>query len=99
MIDYDNGKIHGWNGGWCPLHPKSEVQVWFRDGEVRTGHPDRWVWRHDSAPDDIIAFRVTKVHVEPNTIYVVRDKTTGAIIGASDVQLTPDSEKYVQVLE
>lgn len=27
MIDYNNGKWHDWNGGECPVHPKSVVEV------------------------------------------------------------------------
>jgi hypothetical protein len=25
MIDYNDGKWHGWNGGECPVHPESVV--------------------------------------------------------------------------
>ena len=25
--DYNDGKIHVWSGGECPVHPKSEVEL------------------------------------------------------------------------
>lgn len=35
MTDYNDGKIHGWNGGDCPVHPETEVLVWLRNGEIQ----------------------------------------------------------------
>lgn len=29
--DYNNGRWHGWNGGECPVHPKSVVLFIFPD--------------------------------------------------------------------
>lgn len=31
MTNYNDGKWHGWNGGKCPVHPESIVQVQFAD--------------------------------------------------------------------
>lgn len=29
-VDYNDGKIHGWNGGECPVHPETVVMAWHR---------------------------------------------------------------------
>ena len=70
MLDYNNGEIHGWNGGDCPVHPESIVEVWFLGaGKARcTANDVEWDWTADTA--DIIAFRVVEQHVEPNTVWV-----------------------------
>jgi hypothetical protein len=70
MSDYNDGKIHGWNGGDCPVHPNTKVRAWLHCGltlEVRAG--DR-KWRHRHVSADIIAFQVVEVHAEPKTIWV-----------------------------
>ena len=72
MTDYNDGKIHGWNGGECPVHPESEVMVWFRSGYNASIY--KWagdfIWRHYETVSDIIAFQVTKPYVETKTIWV-----------------------------
>ena len=76
MTNYNDGKWHGWNGGECPVHPKSEVECRLReagvgyDGKIRRA--GNWGWGHSSfSPSvDIIAFRVTKEYKEPRRIWV-----------------------------
>lgn len=70
MTDYNDGKIHGWNGGECPVHPKSVVEYWLREGGADGECADNLAWVHIGHSSDIIAFRVTKGHVEPKTIWV-----------------------------
>ena len=75
MTDFNDGQIHGWNGGFCPVHPKSQVEYWLRGG-LRDEDPATGLfWRHSGSTGDIIAFRVTKVHREPKTIWVNEYKT------------------------
>lgn len=66
MTDYNDGKWHGWNGGECPVHLKSLVEVRFLADETipqaRIG--DDWIWSHDGNCGDIIAFRVVKAYRE-----------------------------------
>jgi hypothetical protein len=64
MNNYENGEIWGWNGGECPVHPESEVMVWFRDGGWTTNRAGQLRWGH------IVCFKVTKAHAEPKTIWV-----------------------------
>lgn len=67
MTDYNDGKWHGWNGGECPVHPKSEVQVALDTGmaAIRPYAFD-YGWDHNLYREGkIVAFRVTKPYVEP----------------------------------
>ena len=66
MTDYNDGKWHGWNGGECPVHPESVVDVVFLNFPSEEGYQaDNWKWDHKDPSDCIIAFRVTKPYVEP----------------------------------
>ena len=70
MTDYNDGKIHGWNGGDCPVHPKTKVRYWLRSGRTsdeNTAYTLRWCHKSDG---DIIAFQVVKAYVEPKVIWV-----------------------------
>lgn len=73
-IDYNDGKIHGWNGGDCPVHPKSVVNFWLRNGTVVNREPAySLVWPINSKkehPSDVIAFCVVIPVKEPKTIWV-----------------------------
>lgn len=76
VTDYNDGNWHGWNGGECPVHPKSEIDA-------------KWITRDGcfAADDGRIAlinnwktpclFRVTKPYVEPREFWIVEtDGTT-----------------------
>lgn len=73
MSDYNNGQIWGWNGGECPVHPETVVEVWFRgkDSDICQANP--LFWHHADAYDDIIAFKVVKPYVEQKVIWVNED--------------------------
>lgn len=75
MTDYNDGKIHGWNGGECPVHPKTKVEHWTHAGVSTLCFAYDLVWTHHNKNSDIIAFRVTKAHCEPKTIWVNEYKT------------------------
>ena len=70
MTNYNDGKWHGWNGGECPVHPESEIEVIFsnsfgdlmRDFRTASDH----LWNPEGMRKaDTFAFRVTKDHREP----------------------------------
>ncbi len=78
MTNYNDGKWHGWNGGDCPVHPKTIVEYVWHDpirstagfGGARLaydfGH-SRLAWVH------VVKFRVIKEHKEPREYWLVRD--------------------------
>lgn len=71
MNDYNNGKVWGWNGGECPVHPETVVKYWMYNGhsaEETTSKNMRW--SHNGSEGDIIAFQVVKAYVEPKVIWV-----------------------------
>ena len=73
MTDYNDGKIHGWNGGECPVHPKTVVNVWRRCCDTYELEAGGLLWQGHRGIFDIIAFRVTKAYVAPpgpKTIWV-----------------------------
>jgi hypothetical protein len=78
MNNYENGEIWGWNGGECPVHPESEVMVWFRNAGWATNRAGQIWWGNRGEGGDIVCFQVTKVHVEPKVIYVNEYKADDA---------------------
>lgn len=69
MTDYNDGEWHGWNGGECPVHPKSEVEmIWpstLDESTKRSKRPaEDFAW-HVSGDSPPSLFRVTKPYVEP----------------------------------
>lgn len=68
--DYNDGQIHGWNGGDCPVHPETVVEVWFRAGACGEKQSHIYCWSCSGGNSDIIAFRVVKEYVEPKVIWV-----------------------------
>jgi hypothetical protein len=70
MNDYNNGEVWGWNGGECPVHPKTKVKVWFRGKGSGTSLAFGYRWNRADLGGDITAFQVVKAYVEPKTIWV-----------------------------
>ncbi len=70
MTDYNDGQIHGWNGGDCPVHTKTVVEVWFRCKDSDICQANALFWNHAGECDDIVAFKVVKPYVEPKVIWV-----------------------------
>ena len=77
---YNDGKWHGWNGGECPVHPETLVDVACR-GAVNTERlpSGEFAWDHsDSWPDgDIVAFRVVEEYKEPREWWILHGKIYG----------------------
>lgn len=71
--NYNDGKWHGWNGGECPVHPLTKVQVIFDDGSgARDRLADEFNWSSPIAQP--VAFRVVKEHREPRTVMLWEDE-------------------------
>ena len=71
MTNYKPNIWYGWNGGECPVHPKTEVEF------VLLGH-NGIPWSDCVAAENLVwdravicAFRVTKEHREPREFWVV----------------------------
>lgn len=60
MTDYNDGNWHGWNGGECPVHPESLIELRTPSGYHET---DRKAGITEWASPRL--FRVTKPYVEP----------------------------------
>ena len=72
MTNYNDGKWHGWNGGECPVHPQTFVEVQHKIRSTGFAVSYRWgidVDVHDG-PSAIIAFRVIKEHREPREFWI-----------------------------
>ncbi len=70
--DYNNGAWWGWNGGECPVHPKSEVRalaMWSTYSMKRAASEFSW----GDAADRIDAFRVVKAYREPRECWTYGD--------------------------
>jgi hypothetical protein len=98
MSDYNDGKIHGWNGGECPVHPESVVKVWRRNGGYisSTFLARELYWGHDGAKGDIIAFQVTKPYAEPKVIWVNECHRGGGLAYISEEEAKSDAGKAVK---
>lgn len=73
MTDYNDGKWHGWNGGECPVHGQSVVEIAYRSYDGVSIGQDKndaaaFEWGCDESP--IIAFRVVEPYREPRVIWV-----------------------------
>lgn len=76
MTNYNDGKWYGWNGGECPVHPKTVVEMISCEpisvvtvASVDTDTANSFNWNdHD---DPIVAFRVLKEYKEPRGGWVV----------------------------
>lgn len=90
MTNYNDGNWYGWNGGACPVHPETVVEVRFlsRDAEhIRMSDcAELWVWQTDGSGDDIIAFRVIREHREPREVWIRTDDTGYQWLSAPDLK-------------
>ena len=59
------GEYIGWNGGECPVHPKTVVEIWRRCCDTYELKAGGLLWGHCNNRYDIICYRVVKEHVEP----------------------------------
>lgn len=66
MTDYNDGNLHGWNGGECPVHPKSRIEGLEWDLKARwTALAEDNDWSSFKG-----AFRIIHVHREPRVLWV-----------------------------
>ena len=70
MTEYVTGQIYGWNGGECPVHPETKVELWFRGGVWTRDDAGVCSWKHFNSTGDIVCFQVIEPYAEPKTIWV-----------------------------
>lgn len=76
--NYNDGEWHGWNGGECPVHPKTEVEVALVSATGtaearRVARPAGDImWGIE--PLTVVAFRVTKEHKKPREWWICGDR-------------------------
>ena len=101
-MKYEENVWHGWNGGECPVHPKTIVEILFYDGVTAESWSDSdmagdfdWSLAASVLP---VAFRVIKEHREPREVLM---DTNGAYWDALSV--SPDAPgpfvKFREVME
>jgi hypothetical protein len=98
---YVKGQWYGWNGGKCPVHPETIVDVvaetskgsgatFYNKAKARF-----WRWDQDTVTH-IIAFRVVKHHVEPKVIWVNEDDDNDCAVYQTKEQATKWASKWVK---
>ena len=78
MTNYNDGKWHGWNGGECPVHPKTTVEGYWRHDEKTVvgsavynrgyAYGLNFAWDGETK---LKLFRVVKEHREPRECWAV----------------------------
>lgn len=72
MTEYVTGQNYGWNGGECPVHPKTVVEYWTRSGRTSSLRSKATCleWEHNNSGGDIVCFHVITPHIEPKVLWV-----------------------------
>ena len=70
MTNYNSGEWFGWNGGECPVHPDTVVEIVTTEGSSE-GPALAFVWdESDHLNNWIVAFRVVKEYRESLEVYL-----------------------------
>jgi hypothetical protein len=84
-MKYEENVWYGWNGGECPVHPFTVVEVRSWAGCSRTASASSIkTWNDDGAQSQPVAFRVIKEHREPREWWVsptCNDMSISPIVG------------------
>jgi hypothetical protein len=100
MTDYNDGNWHGWQGGDCPVHPKSEVEgFWLGKGGYAVHNRGAAVgmnfkWDGGAA---LQTFRViTPYDKPPNGLMMIYGNYQSAVCGKS---VNATTTRWIEVLE
>lgn len=92
-MEYKVGKWYGWNGGECPVHPETVVQVvWLSDQNEYTDLSVNMI-AGEAWDSEVIAFRIINEHKEPREWWVwagllfcdVKDAEHECMLGNGDM--------------
>lgn len=97
MTDYNDGNWWGWNGGECPVHPETVVDVVVIRQECETWrtlnlNASVFDWDAPDGNSEIIAFRVVRAYREPREFWV-------ADVGLGFMEATPETRGAFKVRE
>lgn len=109
MTEYVTGQIYGWNGGECPVHPKTKIKIWTRSWRPSGVDTDAGScsWKHINAGSDLVCFQVITSYIEPKTIWV-NEYADGRVCAYTSEEAAKRAEgghhirvavKYVEVKE
>ena len=86
MTNYNDGQIHGWNGGDCPVHPQTivEAREWFGARWTRQAENCDW---HSMR----VTFRVIKEYRAPRERWAYRTHMFDSIEGAEAFRAQVDA--------
>ena len=95
--NYVEGKWYGWNGGECPVHPETIVDVVAGRNDIyvithKNNSAGDWYWNGNTAK--IIAFRVVKHYVEPKVVWVNETSRYGWLAHQTKEDATICAGKY-----
>ena len=98
MTDYNDGKWHGWNGGECPVHPKSVVEAIWHDPNKNTAgfQPERTAYEDEGprlAWSHVVKFRVVREYYEPREFWIVNGSVAMPSLSAAEA-LCAGNEGY-----
>lgn len=79
LTEYETGVWYGWNGGECPVHPKSMVEIVTRHGEQEALPAESWIW--DCTYSPIRAFRIVEPYAAPLEVWI--PISAGVCLGAN----------------
>ena len=75
-MNYNDGNWCGWNGGECPVHPETMVEVVSEHGADSGRASAMAPWGHEDGLSPIVAFRVIKEHRDPREFWANTEKST-----------------------
>ena len=101
-VNYNDVEWHGWNGGECPVHPQTTVEVRCANpmyGGRLEAKAEGFIW--DQGKKYVIAFRVVKEYREPSEFWVgsdpgrIRTRCDGVVVNDNPIFHNLDYAKAV----
>jgi hypothetical protein len=90
--DYNDGNWHRWEGGRCPIHGNSEVNILTKE-RTYDCKASEYPWNHPT--DSIIAFKVIQVYTEPREFWIYN----GSVSWGIKTEKPDDMYGYIHVRE
>lgn len=102
-VDYNDGNWWGWNGGDCPVHPKTLVRAQTVEGSDCAFYElEAYLlgWDTDRGhPAAIVAFRVIEEYKEPREFWIRPDECCFGLDYCEDTDGSFKEMGYIHVKE